>query len=143
MSFFAYLLNNKLQLTSINLLNLEEEISRINMWLNSLKADSILIGSDLGKNTGLPVNSGKVVTDGLFFGIFYDMGLIGLILYIFMIFEPLIKTKNKMKNKDGIVIYLLIFNLIIINIINSSFNYHLNTLFYFILIVVLKKYDIN
>lgn len=142
MSFFAYLLNNKLQLTSINLLNLEEEISRINMWLNSLKADSILIGSDLGKNTGLPVNSGKVVTDGLFFGIFYDMGLIGLILYIFMIFEPLIKTKNKMKNKDGIVIYLLIFNLIIINIINSSFNYHLNTLFYFILIVVLKKYTL-
>lgn len=139
MPFFVYLRNNELQITSINLFNLEEETGRINMWFNSIKADSILIGSDLGKNTGLPVNSGKIVADGLFFAIFYDMGLIGLILYIFMIFEPLIKIKSKMKNKDGIVIFLLMFNLIIINIINSSFDYHLNTLFYFILIVVLRK----
>lgn len=115
-----------------------DESVRLSQWRNSFNTSSLLIGNDLGRNTGLTLG-GKVVYDGLFFAVFNDMGIIGLALYILVIFEPLVKIKKKFKKEYRILIYLLIINIIVINIINSGFDYHLNILLYFFLIITLKN----
>lgn len=116
-----------------------EESSRLSQWLNSFNTSSFILGDDFGRNTGLPPGNIKIVTDGLFFAVFYDMGIMGLILYILVIFEPLIKIKKKFKKEYRILIYLLIINIIVINIINSGFDFHLNILFYFFLLITLQN----
>lgn len=120
-----------------------DESSRLSQWRNSFNTDSPLIGGDFGKNTGLPPENSKIVTDGLFFAVFYDMGIIGLILYILVIFEPLVKIKKKFKKEYRILIYPLIINIIVINIINSGFDFHLNILLYFFLLITLKNSHYN
>ena len=117
----------------------QEEV-RISSWLMSFNTSSLLIGGDLGRNTGFPVDQVKVVGDGLFFGIFYDTGIIGLILYILLIFEPLMKIARESKRENRWFIYIVILNVVIMNIVNSGFNYHINAVFYFFLVLSIKQF---
>lgn len=115
--------------------NIFAKDTRILMWAEvaDLTSNYPLFGNDFGRNLGLSNN--KVVTDGLFFAILSETGIIGLILYFLLILEPILILRKKMSKNKYFIIVIAFVNICFINIVNSGFIYHLNILFYSILLI--------
>ena len=112
--------------------------NRVGSWVelyDKLNGLYFIVGASMGQNTGLPLGGvGKVTGDGHLQGMLYDVGIIGLCLYLTLLYNY---AKNIFIKRYDLFFFLLV--LVAVYVINSGAEKIFNAIVLVLILGVINK----